>query len=185
LTGRDDSVELIGGPEKRSIVLVDYDPSWAKLFDEHRARILAALGSRAIRVEHVGSTAIPGLAAKPIIDIQLSVEDVEDEAGYVPALEAVGYGLRVREPGHRMLRIVDVAHVHVCSTGSAWERKHLLFRDWLRREGADRDRYGEAKRELAGRDWETMNHYADAKSDVIAQIMNRAERWSRRASQDR
>jgi GrpB-like predicted nucleotidyltransferase (UPF0157 family) len=178
LTGRDDSVELIGGPEKRSIVLVDYDPSWPRRFDEHRARIGAALGSHAIRIEHVGSTAIPGLRAKPIIDIQLSVEDVEDEARYVPALKAVGYSLRVREPGHRMLRIADVAHVHVCSAGSAWEQRHVLFRDWLRRDSADRDRYGEAKRDLAGRDWETMNHYADAKSDVIAEIMIRAERWS-------
>jgi GrpB-like predicted nucleotidyltransferase (UPF0157 family) len=172
-------VELIGGPERRSIVVVDYDPSWPKLFEEHRARIATALGSAALRIEHVGSTAVPGLAAKPIVDIQLSVADVEAENAYVPALEGAGYRVRVRELGHRMLREGEVVHVHVCSQGSDWERRHMLFRDWLRRDDADRERYAAAKREMATREWETMNHYANAKSDVIAKIMERAERWAR------
>lgn len=177
-----DDPELIGGPEKRSLVVVDYDASWPELFEEHRAKIAEALGPAAIRIEHVGSTAVPGLAAKPIIDIQLSVEDVQDEASYVPALEAAGYRLRVREAGHRMLRVFDEIHIHVCSEGSEWERRHLLFRDWLRRDDGDRERYASAKRELARRDWETMNDYADAKSIAIAEIMDRAERWARTVS---
>jgi GrpB-like predicted nucleotidyltransferase (UPF0157 family) len=171
--------ELIGGPEKRSIVVVDYDPSWPGRFEAHRATIARALGRVARRIEHVGSTAVPGLAAKPIIDIQLSVDDVEDERTYVPPLEHAGYSLRVREPGHRMLRVFDEIHVHVCSAGGDWERRHLLFRDRLRRDGSDRELYARAKQELARRDWETMNHYADAKADVIATIMDRAEQWAR------
>ncbi len=100
-----DEVELIGGPEKRSIVIVPYRPAWPATFEEHRRRIEDALGSVAFRVDHIGSTAVPGLAAKPIIDIQVSVSDIEDETPYLPVLVAAGYRLRVREPGHRMFRI--------------------------------------------------------------------------------
>lgn len=171
--------ELIGGPEKREIVVVDYDPSWPDRFEEHRARIAQALGAAALRIEHVGSTAVPGLATKPIVDIQVSVPDVEDDARYVPVLEAAGYELRVREHGHRMLRRGAEVHVHVCTAGSDWERRHVLFRDWLRTDVTDRERYATAKRELASRDWKTMNHYADAKSAIIGEIMERAERWAR------
>lgn len=167
--------ELIGGPEKREIVVVEYATSWPERFKEHRARIAQALGPAALRIEHIGSTAVQGLVAKPIIDIQLSVVDVEDEATYIPPLEEAGYNLRVREPGHRMLRVFDEAHVHLCSGGSDWERRHILFRDWLRRDEGDRELYARVKRELAGRDWETMNDYADAKARVIAEIMSRAE----------
>ena len=172
--------ELIGGPEEREIVIVAYDPAWPARFEGHRARIADALRTRALRIEHVGSTAVPELAAKPIVDIQLSVSDVEDEGRYVPGLEAAGYRLRVREEGHRLLREAAAVHIHVCPQGSDWERRHLLFRDWLRTDATDRERYAETKMELAARAWQTMNHYADAKSAVIEQIMRRAERWARR-----
>ncbi len=167
---------LIGGREKREIVIVDHDPAWASRYEQERARIVAALGERALAVEHIGSTSVPGLAAKPIIDIDLSVADLEDEDAYVPSLEAAGYVLRVREPGHRMFRTPELdVHLHVCESGSDWEQRHLVFRDWLRTHPDDRERYEAVKRDLATREWDDMNDYADAKTDVVADIMARAE----------
>ena len=127
----------IGAPEKVDIVIAEYDPAWPHRFEVERTRIIDALGGRALRIDHVGSTAVPGLAAKPIIDIDLAVADSADEDGYVPDLVAVGYALRVREPDweeHRMLRTAahDV-HLHVFSPGSNENARHLLLRDRLRR----------------------------------------------------
>ncbi len=166
---------LIGGREEREIVIVDYSPTWARRFEEESARIAAALSTVACRIEHIGSTAVPGLAAKPIVDILVAVEDPEDEEAYVPALEGAGYVLRVREPGHRMFRTPgrDV-HVHVWRSGSDDERRLLVFRDRLRRNPEDRLEYERTKRELAGR-WSDMNYYAGAKSDVIDRIMERID----------
>ncbi|HET7120869.1 MAG TPA: GrpB family protein [Solirubrobacterales bacterium] len=170
--------ELIGGVEKRAIEIVAYDPAWPRRFELERGKVEAALGAAAVRVEHIGSTAVPGLGAKPIVDIQLSVEDPAEES-YIPPLEAAGYCLRVREEGHRMLRTADLdVHLHVCAADSDWERRHLLFRDWLRRSAADRRLYEETKRRLADRDWADMNAYADAKDEVVARIMRRAEAWT-------
>jgi GrpB-like predicted nucleotidyltransferase (UPF0157 family) len=167
---------LIGGREEREVVIVDYSPAWPLRFDEERRRIGEALGGVARRIEHVGSTAVPGLAAKPIVDVLVAVEDPEEEAAYVPALEAVGYVLRVREPGHRMFRTEarDV-HVHIWTAGSEDERRHLLFRNRLRDSPDDRFEYERTKRDLAGR-WRDVNYYARAKSEVIGRIMQRAER---------
>ncbi len=174
-----DDGALIGGREKRSIVLRDWDASWSTRFEQERQRISSVLGGVARRVEHIGSTSVPGLIAKPIIDIQLSVDDVEEETSYVGPMEEAGYVLRVREPGHRMLRTPDLAvNIHVCASGSDWERQHLLFRDWLRRSPDDRARYAAVKLLLAGRDWQDINEYADAKSAVITEIKERAESWA-------
>lgn len=171
--------ELIGGPEHRPIVIAGYSDEWPRRFEAERDRIRDALGSRP-KVEHVGSTAVRGLAAKPIIDIQVSVDDVAAEHTYVPLLQSAGYLLRVREHEHRMLRTAELdVHVHVCSTGSGWERRHLLLRDWLRVDADDRRRYEALKRTLAQRSWPTMNHYADAKSELIAAMIQRAEVWAR------
>jgi GrpB-like predicted nucleotidyltransferase (UPF0157 family) len=172
-------LELIGGTEKRAIVLVPYDSEWPEMFGRHHRRIVAALGNGAIRVDHIGSTSIPGLTAKPIIDIDLTVADPDDEAAYLPALEAAGYRLRVREPGHRMVRTParDV-HVHICGAGSDWQRRHLLFRDWLRHNTDDREAYAGLKRRLARQDWSDMNEYAAAKGPLIGQIIERAEQWA-------
>jgi GrpB-like predicted nucleotidyltransferase (UPF0157 family) len=179
----DDEVVLIGGPERRTIAIVSYDPSWTERFEQERSRILDALGPVARRIDHVGSTAVPGLAAKPIVDIDLSVDDPDDEPAYVPALERAGYQLRVRERAHRMLRTSDLdVHVHVCPAGGEWERRHLLFRDWLRVDTTDRERYAAAKRQLARRDWPDMNAYADAKTMVIQEITADAEQWARATS---
>jgi GrpB-like predicted nucleotidyltransferase (UPF0157 family) len=160
-------------------VIEQYDPAWPDCFETHRRRISEALGVVARRVDHVGSSAVPGLAAKPIVDIQVSVPDVEDEASYLDPLVSVDYQLRVREQGHRMFRTAafDV-HVHVCDAGSDWERRHLLLRDWLRRSAADHEAYGNLKLRLQQEDWETMNHYADAKSGLIAEMTVRAEQWA-------
>lgn len=175
------AAELIGGPERRVIAVVDYDATWPEIFELHRQRILDALGDRARRVDHMGSTSVPGLAAKPIVDIQLSVPDVEHEVSYLPALHHAGYELRVREVRHRMLRTPQLdVHVHVCDAGSDWERRHLLFRDWLRRSPDDRERYAATKRGLASEDWPTMEHYSHAKTQVIGEITARAEAWARR-----
>ena len=180
LCGVVDESCLVGGREERAIVLVAYDPTWPATFAEHRDRIREALGARAVRVDHIGSTAVRGLTAKPVIDIDLSVDDPDDEPAYLPDLVAAGYGLRVREPGHRMVRTPgrDV-HVHVCERGGSWERRHLLFREWLRRDRDDRAAYTALKRDLAQRDWPDMNAYADAKAPLIGQITARAERWAR------
>nr|WP_208379854.1 GrpB family protein [Microbacterium endophyticum] len=166
---------MIGGVEPRAIVIVDPDPAWPERFVLEHARISTALGTRARRIDHIGSTSVPGLPAKPIIDIDVSVADVEDERDYVPALVAAGYVLRVREPGHRMLRTPNLdAHVHICTAGSEWEENHLLFRDWLRQHPADRDAYAVLKRQLATRDWADMNQYSDAKTSFITEILVRA-----------
>ncbi len=165
---------LIGGRESREITIVEYDPAWPARFAQERLRV-AELGGVAKRIEHIGSTAVPGLAAKPVIDILVTVDDVEDEALHVPTLEACGYVLRVREPDHRMFRTParDV-HVHVWRRGGDDERRQLLFRDWLRGNAPDRNLYEQTKRELARRPWADMNYYAEAKSAVIAAILERA-----------
>lgn len=171
---------LIGGREKREIVIADYDPGWRRRFEAERERIVAALATRAIGVEHVGSTSVPGLGAKPIVDILLMVDDVEDETAFLGPLERAGYGLRVRERGHRMFRTPgrDV-HVHVWSSTDPEVRRHLVFRDWLRHSAADRGRYEALKRSLATQDWDDMNEYAGAKGDLIKEIDQRAAGWAR------
>jgi len=165
------------------IVLVAYDPRWPAMFDREAIRIRAALASLAIRVEHVGSTSVPGLAAKPIIDIVLAVPDSADEAAYVPALEAAGYVLHSREPGwfeHRMFKGPDTdINLHVFSAGEAEMDRMVLFRDWLRAHDGDRDAYLRVKRELARRTWRHVQHYADAKTAVVQEILARATAQTR------
>jgi GrpB-like predicted nucleotidyltransferase (UPF0157 family) len=172
---------LVGEPpEKVALVLVASDPRWPQRFEVERQSIEAALGRRARTVEHVGSTSVVGLVAKPIIDICVAVDDSSDEASYVPDLVRAGYELRVREPDwheHRMLRTAarDV-HVHVFTLGSSEIARLLTFRDWLRHDHADRELYASTKRALARQDWPTMQHYADAKSEVVEAIVARAQR---------
>jgi GrpB-like predicted nucleotidyltransferase (UPF0157 family) len=171
---------LIGGPTPLTapIELRDYDPRWPHLYAEHAARIRRALGDRAVRIEHAGSTSVPGLAAKPIIDIVLEVPDSTDEPSYVADLEGAGYALRLREPEwfeHRFFRAEDRGvHVHVFSAACPETDRMVRFRDWLRTDDADRDLYERTKRDLAARDWKYMQQYADAKTDVVTQIMSRA-----------
>jgi len=168
---------LIGGIEKREILIVDYDLLWPGKFRRHAAIIFQALGKRALIIEHVGSTSVPGLAAKPIIDIDVLVEDSSDEATYLPALLASGYVLRVREPNwheHRMFRTPELdVHLHLFSSGCVEVTRHIAFRNRLRTHADDRLRYEALKRKLAKEDWSDMNAYARAKSEMVEEIIAR------------
>src|SRR5712692_4997520 len=154
LASRIGVVQPLNGP----IVLVDYDPAWPRLFAREAERIRRALGEGALRIEHAGSTSVPGLAAKPIVDIVLAVADSADEAAYVPAMEAAGYVLRIREPEwfeHRLFKWPDTdINLHAFAIGSPEIARMLLFRDWLRANEADRELYLETKRALAQREWQ-------------------------------
>jgi GrpB-like predicted nucleotidyltransferase (UPF0157 family) len=165
-------------PHDAPITLVDYDPAWPALFERDATRIRAALGETVVRLEHTGSTSVPGLAAKPIIDMTLIVPSSADEAGYVPQLEAAGYALRIREPDwheHRLLKGPDTdVNVHVFSVGSIELERMVGFRDWLRTHPDDRELYERTKRELAARTWRHVQHYADAKTAVVEEILARA-----------
>ena len=161
------------------IQLAEYDPNWPELFRREEERIRAALGERVVRLEHVGSTAVPGLAAKPIIDMCLVVADSGEEETYVPALEAAGYVLRIREPEwyeHRCFKGPDTnVNLHVYSEGCPEIERYLLFRDRLRTDQADRVLYERTKRELAKREWKYVQNYADAKTEIVEAIIARAQ----------
>jgi GrpB-like predicted nucleotidyltransferase (UPF0157 family) len=160
------------------IQIVDYDPEWPRLFEREAERIQAALGDRVLLLEHVGSTSVPGLAAKPKIDVLLVVANSADEPAYVPALEAAGYVLRIREPDldeHRMFKGPDTdINLHVYTLGCSEIDRYLLFRNWLRSKASDRHLYERTKRELARKDWKYTQNYADAKTAVIEEILARA-----------
>jgi GrpB-like predicted nucleotidyltransferase (UPF0157 family) len=165
-------------PHNATITLVEYDPAWPALFAREADRIRAVLGRTAVLVEHAGSTSVPGLAAKPIIDIVLAVEDSADERTYVPLLESAGYVLRAREPDwfeHRMFKGPDTdINLHVFTAGASEVDRMLIFRDWLRANDADREAYLRVKRELAQRTWRHVQHYADSKSAIVTEIVARA-----------
>ena len=178
----DDLKAITVGEVKRlagKIQLVEYDANWPALFRREEARIRAALGQRALLIEHIGSTSVPGLAAKPIIDIVVAVVNSADEDAYAPALLAKGYILRIREANwfeHRMFKGPDTdVNLHVYSESCTEIALVLGFRDWLRSNDADRELYERTKRELAAKDWTYTQNYADAKSDVVAEIMARAQ----------
>jgi GrpB-like predicted nucleotidyltransferase (UPF0157 family) len=165
-------------PMTKPIVLRDYDPEWPVLFEREAERVRAILGERVRLLEHAGSTSVPGLAAKPLIDMVLAVADSSDESTYAPALEAAGYVLRIREPDwfeHRVFKGPDTdIHLHVFSVGCPEIEQMLLFRDWLRNHPEDRELYAATKRELAKREWKFMQNYADAKTGVVHDILARA-----------
>ena len=169
------ALELIGGPERLELRLHSYDDRWPALYLAHCQRIEDALGTAAIEIEHIGSTSVPGLAAKPIIDIVVAVGDITAEEDYLDPLLAAGYELRVREPGHRLVRTParDV-HVHLYGRDDPAVEEYLLLRDHLRANAEDRALYESTKRALLGRQWDDMNDYADAKTDVILAIKARA-----------
>jgi GrpB-like predicted nucleotidyltransferase (UPF0157 family) len=160
------------------ILLAEYDPTWPGLFAREEKRIRAVLGDRVLRIEHTGSTSVPGLAAKPIIDIALVVADSSDEPSYARDLESAGYPLRIREPGwyeHRVFKGPDTnINLHVFSRGCVEVERMVAFRDWLRTHDDDRDLYERTKRELAGREWQYVQNYADAKTAVVEEIIGRA-----------
>jgi GrpB-like predicted nucleotidyltransferase (UPF0157 family) len=165
-------------PHDASINLSNYDPAWPSLFEREAQRIREALGKHVVQLEHVGSTSVPGLAAKPQIDILLVVPDSSDEPTYLPALEGRGYVLRIREPDwyeHRVFKGPDTnVNLHVFSPGCVEINRMLRFRDWLCTHADDRALYERTKRELATRTWRYVQNYADAKTAVVEEILARA-----------
>jgi GrpB-like predicted nucleotidyltransferase (UPF0157 family) len=165
-------------PLSGRIAIVEYDPRWPELFEREADRIRALLGDRALRIEHAGSTSVAGLVAKPVIDLILVVADSAEESGYAPTLEAAGYVLRIREPNwyqHRVFKGPDTGiNLHVFSSGCSEIERMLMFRDWLRSNAADRDLYARTKLALAQKEWRYVQNYADAKMEVIDQILARA-----------
>jgi GrpB-like predicted nucleotidyltransferase (UPF0157 family) len=154
---------IIGGPRPLAgrIEICSYDPEWPALYAREEERIRKTLGERVVRLEHAGSTSVPGLAAKPIVDIVLEVSDSGNESAYLPDLERAGYSLRIREPDwfeHRVFKGPDTdVNLHVFSAACAETDRMLLFRDWLRANPEDRELYARTKRELAARDWKYVH----------------------------
>lgn len=160
------------------VELTEHDPRWASMFEAERSRILAALGPRALSIDHVGSTSVPLLAAKPTIDIVLTVTDSTDESSYVPALEQCDLVFVLREPDwfeHRLLRREPrLVNLHVFTEGCPEVGQMIGFRDWLRDHDDDRALYERTKRALATRSWDVLQDYADAKTSVVVEIKERA-----------
>ena len=170
-------------PDHDPIFLVPYDAAWPIRFVEIRDKLLARLKLTPVRVDHVGSTAVPGLPAKPVIDMLVCVPDPDEEAAYVPAIESLGVQLRSRDDQHRFFRpfagLPRDLHVHVCQAGSDWERRHILFRDYLRAERAARELYAADKHTNAVRWADDRIAYAEAKTACIDELLARADAWAR------
>jgi GrpB-like predicted nucleotidyltransferase (UPF0157 family) len=171
-----DILEPLTGP----IPFAEYDPGWPALFEREQARIRSILGDRVVRLEHTGSTSVLGLAAKPIIDITMTVADVLDEPAYVPDLQAAGYRLVIREHepawyDHRVFKGPDTnINLHTFSAGCRELDRMVGFRDWLRTHDDDRALYESIKRDLLKREWTYVQNYADAKGEVVEAIAARA-----------
>lgn len=168
-----------GPPPPEEIHVVTYNANWPATFERLAADIQNALGAKALRIDHVGSTSVPGLAAKPVIDIDLTVSDPVEEALYVPALEAIGYDLIIREPSwhqHRCLRLKSPrVNLHIFGPECPENIRHLLFRDWLREHPEDRELYADAKKESVVGVTDVMA-YNRRKQDVIRDIYARVFR---------
>src|ERR1700690_899325 len=180
--GGSDPYRTVAECPEGKIEISSYNPDWRRQFDDEAGRIRAALGTVALSIEHVGSTAVPGLAAKPVIDIHLVVADAAREMNYAPSLESAGYKMVIREPDwfeHRMLKgETPSVNLHVFSKGCPEVDRVRLFRDWLRESAEDAALYAETKRRLAAGNWASVQSDADAKQDVIGDIMARAHVWA-------
>lgn len=172
----------------RSYSVQDPDPSWPMHFEEEAARIRSSLGDQLVRIDHVGSTAVPGLGAKPIVDIQASVRSMVPRTNYVEPLRGLGYrwALDPWSDEHEYFSRDDggerAFQVHVCLAGGDWERRHLAFRDWLRDHAEDAAAYERLKRDLADRHPRDIFTYVDAKTDFIREIEARALSEARSAT---
>ncbi|SMB97252.1 GrpB family protein [Deinococcus hopiensis] len=171
---------FVGGMPKLTskLQVVDYNPEWPQWYEREAARLRALLGERVRALDHVGSTSVPGLAAKPTIDVDLTLDDSADEAAYVPVLEAAGYRLTIREPEwheHRLFKGPDTdINLHVWTVGSPEAQRHLIFRDWLRANETDRGAYGEHKKAVAEREYEYAFQYNNGKAALLREILARA-----------
>jgi GrpB-like predicted nucleotidyltransferase (UPF0157 family) len=168
---------LVHGLQPVWVEIVDYDPRWPELYERSAARLRRRLGARLRLVEHIGSTSVPGLAAKPLIDVVAGIDDPDDEGAYLEDLRLEGFELRVTEPGHRCLRGRELdlpVNLHCYAPGSVEIERYLRFRGRLRHDEDDRRLYEHTKRTLAGREWPDMNFYAESKGPVIAEILSRS-----------
>jgi GrpB-like predicted nucleotidyltransferase (UPF0157 family) len=175
-------VDWFGEAGAEPPVLVNPDASWPLQFEGFVDQLHRALRDASVRVCHIGSTALSEMPAKPVIDIQVSVPDVEHEAAYRPQIESLGWPLRARAAQHRFFRPPAgqprVVHVHVCSRGSAREREVLLFRDYLRANKRRREEYADLKRGLVAVPKLDRQAYLDGKQPFIATTLREAERWA-------
>ncbi len=171
------------GENQDSYRLRPYDPQWSRRYLRLRDQLAAALGEVAARIDHVGSTSVPGLPARPIVDVQVSVADLDAEEEYRPALEALGYQLTCREPSRRFFHPgpgrPHAAHVWVCATGGAWEYDHLLFTAYLRGHPERREAYARLKRGLAAAYGVGSDTYRELKGPFVHATIVRAESWAR------
>lgn len=178
----------VGNPVKLdgNVTLCEYTSKWAELFEKECAKIAKALNGNFVSIQHVGSTSVPGLCAKPILDILLLVKNSGDESTYVPALEKLGYVLRIREPDwyeHRMLKgSSPEVNLHVFSDGCEESDRMIAFRNWLRTNEEDREQYASVKRTLAKKSWKYMQDYANAKSEVVANIFQHMKNHNKNGS---
>jgi GrpB-like predicted nucleotidyltransferase (UPF0157 family) len=166
----------VGAPPPRTIEVVPYEPGWPSEFARLSSLVRGALGDRVLALEHVGSTSVPGLVAKPVIDIDLIVADSADEEAYVPALEAAGFTLRIREPDweeHRLLTVLPHTNLHVFPPGTPEPQRHIRFRDWLRTHPDDRAEYAALKVELGGRGFTDGMDYNNHKAALVYDIYER------------
>lgn len=183
---------VVPDPQARNLVngrvhISDPDPKWPYLFRQEDARIRAALGHRVLALDHVGSTSVPGLAAKPCVDLLLVVADSSDEPAYLTDLEAAGYSLVISEPDwyeHRVLKGPNInLNLHVFTEGCAEIDRMRLFRDYLTADAEARERYTAVKRELSERTWEKIQDYADAKTGIVKALLAEAEAWRKRTAE--
>jgi GrpB-like predicted nucleotidyltransferase (UPF0157 family) len=165
---------------------VEHDDAWARQADEELRRIGEALGPLAVRLEHVGSTAVPGLAAKPILDLQLCVASMEPRAGYIGPLQRLGY-LFAPDPESPDFHFFGkpperprTHHLHVCEAGSSHEFRHLAVRDFLRQHSDEAARYAALKRELVKRHPQDRLAYIAVKEQYATDLESRAVVWARR-----
>lgn len=176
--------QVLGPPSAAKVEVVDYDPAWAGRFHWWRGRLRGLLGETAVAIDHLGSTAVPGLAAKPTVDILVSVPDVDDEAAFVSPIESTGVLLRSRDEVHRYFRPVAphprTVQIHVADGASEWRREHLLFRDYLRAHPRVAEAYGELKRQIAVEHPHDRVAYTDMKGAFIRGALADAAEWAAR-----
>ena len=167
---------------RQQIEVVDYDPGWPLQYEDERDRIAAALGDAAMAIEHVGGTAVPGVASKPVVDLMIGVEDIERAGQAVAGLIQLGYEyvpeLEAQLPDHRYFRrgTPDAFHVHMVALDSDFWTEHLLFRDWLRTHPEAADEYGRLKRGLAARFRDDRKAYTEGKRPFIEAVIAAARR---------